>query len=327
MDNQAQPKKHRGAQQSQVSMTNLAAAWRDHHKRSFLASYQRLLATPIQTGLTLLVIAIALALPAVLYVCLANVQGLGQGWQSNTQISVYLTPKTRLEDAKRLMVQVTEFPSVKSVKLIDADTGLAEFQEYSGLGDSLRQLEDNPLVHVLEVIPVASISELSTLKALSVELAKYNLVDDVQIDMNWLRRLYSMINLAEHLVTGLALLLALGVLLIIGNTIRLAIENRRKEIIVSKLVGATNSFVRRPFLYTGFLYGLAGGLLASLILLLLITWLAGPIGQLVDAYNTDYTLQGMGVMQIISLVAAAALLGWVGAWTAVGRHLRYIEPS
>jgi cell division transport system permease protein len=133
--------------------------------------------------------------------------------------------------------------------------------------------------------------------------------------------------LAERLVLALGLLLVLGVLLVVGNTIRLAIENRRDEIVVVKLVGGTNAFVRRPFLYTGIWYGVGGGLLAWILLMLAIGWLSGPVGQLATLYQSDFYLQGLGFSGSLAMLLLAALVGWIGAWLAVARHLGQINPQ
>ncbi len=320
-------KPKRGARQSRNSIANLFRAWWAHHRSSLQDSYQRLWLSPLQTALTLLVVAIALSLPTILFVGLSSLQGLGQNWQNSSQMSVFLVPNTSLNDAERFREQLQSMPEIESVALTDADTGLAQFEQFSGVSEALNGLDENPLSHVLTVVPAAGLDTPEKLELLQTQLSNLSWVDEVQLDLLWLRKLFSMIDLAERIVLGLAALLALGVLLIVGNTIGLAIENRRQEIIVAKLVGATNSFVRRPFLYTGFFYGLGGGLLASLLVLLLITWLSDPVAELALQYASDYALSGFESEVILVLLLASAGLGWLGAWLAVGRHLRAIEPT
>ena len=153
------------------------------------------------------------------------------------------------------------------------------------------------------------------------------LVDDVMLDMKWMQRLQAMLEVGERLAFSLGLALALGVLLIIGNTIRLAIENRRDEIVVVKLVGGTNAYVRRPFLYTGIWYGVIGGMLAWVLVALGLQWISGPVGHLAELYQSLFHLIGLGFVGLVALLLIGAGLGLLGAWLAVARHLSSIEPK
>ena len=151
-------------------------------------------------------------------------------------------------------------------------------------------------------------------------------VDDVQIDMAWLQRLHLLIEMGHKIVLALGITLGIGVLLVIGNTIRLAIESRRNEIIVVKLVGGTNAYVRRPFLYTGLLLGLFGALIASIMLFSCLMWISSSVENLASLYQSQYRLQGLGITGFLSLMLIGGLFGLGGAWIAVSRHLRDIEP-
>jgi cell division transport system permease protein len=185
-------------------------------------------------------------------------------------------------------------------------------------------LEENPLPGVLLVQPKTTIPSL--LENLQQELSREPLVTEVRIDMQWVRRLQEFMRLAERLVLALSGLLALGLLVIIGNTIRLAIENRRDEILIVKLVGGTNAYVRRPLLYTGLWYGLGGGILAALLLAIGLQWLGNPITQLANLYQSSFQLHGLGLTGSLQLILVTGLMGVLGAWFAVGRHLSQIEP-
>jgi cell division transport system permease protein len=151
-------------------------------------------------------------------------------------------------------------------------------------------------------------------------------IDQAVLDLEWVQRLYSMMALGKRLVIALAALLALGVLLVVGNTIRLAIESRRDEIVIVKLVGGTNAFVRRPFLYTGLWYGLGGGILAWLIIGFGLFWLSSPVAELAGLYRSQFELQGLGIGDSLMMWLCGGLLGLAGAWLAVSRHLGAIEP-
>lgn len=315
-----------GAKLARTSGRQTFVAWWGHHRRSCRDSLLRLLQTPMQSLLTWLVIAIAVALPAGLYLGLQNLQQLGDGWQDSAQMSVFLKRSAKPAAIDALRTQLAQNPQIKTIDTIDPASALAEFQRFSGLGDVLNSLDENPLPTVFIVEPAISIQTPEQLDQLKVQIAGQPVIDSVQLDMGWLRRLHELLSLGERLVLSLAALLSLGVLLIIGNTLRLAIENRRDEIIVTKLVGGTNGFVRRPFLYTGFWYGVGGGLFAVLVILLLGLWISGPVSRLVSLYESEYALSGLGMENLALLLLASAFLGWLGAWIAVSRHLRGIEP-
>ncbi len=314
-----------GASQKRVGITSRLQAWRLHHYDSARNSLQRLLSTPLQTLLTLLVVAIALALPAFFFVALGNLETLGQNWQGRPQLSVYLHKEARSEAITAFERKVESRKDVADVSYISAAQALVEFERMSGLGAALQTLSENPLPPALILSP----SDLSpeALDSLQHDLSKDPLVETVQLDMDWVLRLNQLLELAGRLVMSLGLLLGLGVLLVIGNTIRLAIENRRAEIIVVKLVGGTDGFVRRPFLYTGIWYGLGGGLLALILLLLTVIWLSGPVNTLSSLYESEYQLSGLGFLSSIGLLLIAGSLGLAGAWLAVRRHLSAIEPT
>lgn len=316
-----------GASQSKYGFKQQFQAWRSHHKIVALESLTRLLSSPLQSLLTWLVVAIALALPAFLYLALAQLQTIGEGWHTRAQLSVFLNQRTREEAVTDLRAQMLSRAEIGSVEYISPEQALAEFEQYSGLGDVVASLDENPLPPVLVVVPAEEFSQAQHLESLRTALISDPRVDDVRIDMEWVQRLQQMMVVGQRLVLALAALLALGVLLVIGNTIRLTIENRRDEIVIVKLVGATNAFVRRPFLYSGFWYGLGGGLLAWVVLLVGVGLLASPINQLAELYQSDFRLRGLNLIESTAILLIASLLGLFGAAFAVSRHLHTIEPS
>ena len=320
-------KKTRGARVSETTLVQMLVAWWSHHKSSCTNSLKRLLDTPLQSLLTWMVIAIALALPTGLYLGLHNIHSLGYGWQDNAQMSVFLNRQSSSQVINQLKKALNDDDEIASVDHITPDGALAEFQQYSGLGDVLHNLDENPLPTVFIVNPKKSVDNPDKLDQLQGRIAAYKIVEYVQLDLAWLRRLHELLTLGKRVVFALASLLFLGVLLIIGNTLRLAIENRRSEIIVTKMVGGTNGFVRRPFLYTGFWYGLGGGLLAVILLLIMGGWLSGPVSKLINLYESQYSLRFLSVRSVIALLSMSTFLGWAAAWLAVSRHLRRIEPS
>jgi cell division transport system permease protein len=216
---------------------------------------------------------------------------------------------------------------VTSVEYISAQQALLEFKALSGFGSALRYLEDNPLPAVFLVQPMmeGEVDLVQTQKIIT-DITALPVVDDVQIDMAWLQRLHSLIEMGHKIVLALGITLGIGVLLVIGNTIRLAIESRRNEIIVVKLVGGTNAYVRRPFLYTGLLLGLFGALIASIMLFSCLMWISSSVENLASLYQSQYRLQGLGITGFLSLMLIGGVFGLGGAWIAVSRHLRDIEP-
>lgn len=323
----AKPAKPRsmGASQSRTRVADRFDSWQAHHSTTAVESLQRLLRTPLQSLLTWLVVAVAIALPAALYLALNNLQYIGYSWQDSGQLSVFMQRDVRPEAVESLQSQLQEREEVDAVVHIEPEEALEEFRAYSGLGRVLDDLEQNPLPHVLLINP--AITDPEALQALRDNIAEDAAVAEVRLDMQWVERLQQIMQLAARGVLALGMLLALGVLLAIGNTIRLAIENRRDEILVVKLVGGTDAFVRRPFLYTGLWYGIGGGVLSLLLVGFGLWWLSGPVAQLADLYQSDFRLQGLGWINSLQLVLLAGLLGLLGAWLAVARHLSQIEPS
>lgn len=314
-----------GANFSKINTTDRIKAWRRHHLAVAVDSLARLLATPFGSLMTWAVIAIALSLPVGLYVFLNNAQLVSSNWDGSAQISLYLKEQVN-DDAGRNLTQKLQMDAdIAETRYLSREQTLAEFKEFSGFGEALNYLEDNPLPPVIIVRP--AISGITSQKALVERLQALPEVEEAQLDLAWVKRLYHIMQLGQRTITALGVLLSLAVLLVIGNTIRLAIESRRQEIVVVKLIGATDAFVRRPFLYTGIWYGLGGGLLAWLLINVSLFWLDVPVRSLASAYASDFSLIGLNLLDSILLLISSTLLGWLGAWIAVGRHLGKVEPQ
>jgi cell division transport system permease protein len=316
-----------GANHSEHSSSVLLHAWFAHHQFSCRDSLQRLLKTPWQSLMTWMVVAIAMVLPAILYLGLHNVQQLGQDWRGNGQMSLYIESQAQPLAIEKLQQRLLTYTDIESITVVSPDAAKQEFQQYSGLGDVLESLDENPLPTVFIVKPTMTASHPEELIALQGKLKVEPLIELAQLDTGWLRRLHEMMNIAQRAVLALAALLALGVLFIIGNTIRLSIESRRNEIVVVKMVGGTDGFVRRPFLYTGFWYGIGGGILALGLLFFAGLWLSAPVQRLASLYGSEYSVTWFDFNTVVFILCGAAFLGWIGSWLDVARHLKSIEPE
>ncbi len=294
------------------------------HPRMLVFSLAKLAANPLASLMTVAVIGISIALPTAAYVLLQNARAASSGWDANARISLYLDavgPKRAAE----LDAEARRQPGVASVVYLDPDAALAEFRSLSDFGDALDALGENPLPGVLVVQPEPDLQP-ADVQALAEALQALEGVDLAQLDVEWVKRLHAILAIIGRSVTVLALLLALAVLLVVGNTIRLDILNRRDEIEVTKLIGASDAFIRRPFLYGGAWYGLLGGALALVLSGVALWLLSGPVADLASLYGSAFRLSLMDPALAGAVLGGSGLLGWVGSWLAVGRHLRRIEP-
>ena len=298
-----------------------------HHLQMFVASLGYLSRQPFSSLMTSAVIAIALALPAGLYIALDNASQLSAGWDGTTQISLFLKSNASLEQAEKLAKKLRQDIEIEKVSVIDRDKGLNQFQQISGFGDAIKFLDENPLPHVITVQPIVDQHRPDQVIHLVDSLQEEALVELAQLDMQWVKRLYTLLEVAQRGVWIIGSLLGLAVLLIVGNTIRLDIQNRRESIEVSKLIGASNAFIRRPFLYTGMWYGLSGGLLAWILITVSLGIMEDPIHKLAALYYSSYEVIGFSTGNVIILIMISCILGLGGSWLAVGRHLSEIEPS
>lgn len=292
-----------------------------------LSSLGRLWRTPVASLMTAAVIGIALALPSGLHVLLSNAQRLSDNWDGSSRISVFLKDSVSDDQARELAGHLRNLAGIGEVRTISRAQALAEFRRLSGFGDALKALDTNPLPAVLVVRPALALTTPAQIQSLVEKLRQLPQVHLAQLDIQWVRRLHAIVAIAQRAVLVLGAILGLAVLLIVGNTIRLDIQNRRQEIEVIKLVGATDAFIRRPFLYGGMWYGLFGGAIAWLLVALALWLLGGPVERLAALYDSAYGLRMIDLPTTVLLFITSAALGLFGSWIAVGRHLRAIEPT
>jgi cell division transport system permease protein len=308
-----------------VKARGALSAWAMRHVTTAMAALGRLAKQPFASFLTVLVIAVTLALPAAMHLIIKNVKTVSGSWENALDFSVYLSPDTSAEAATRLAVLIDQRADVQSVTLIPADEALEEFKSLSGFGPALDHLPENPLPHTIVVRPSSANTEQS-MALLHEELANLPETDLVQVDTEWVQRFHAILDMLQRAVAIGATLLGAAIIVIIGNTIRLDIQNRREEIEVTKLIGAGNGFVRRPFLYSGCWYGLGGGLLALVLVAYGLMALQEPASRLAGLYDSSFQLLTLSFRESLAIVAAGAFLGLAGSWLAVARHLRRIEP-
>lgn len=314
----------RGARSQQTRFVSRLRAWGRHHRAMALDSLFRLIRHPVGNLLTMLAIAIALVLPAALWLTLDSAKLLDAELEESATLTVYLETAVDEAQAARIEEAVGAEPDVIQTRLISAEQGMAEFQQSLGLDDALAGLEDNPLPASIVIYPQSV--EPEAMGQLAQRLDSLTGVDEVRVDLAWVERLRHLAELGRRVALALGALFGLGVLLVVGNTIRLAVESRRREIEVVMLIGATHAFVRRPFLYSGAWYGFGGGLLALGLLGLGNHWLSLPVAALAASYGASFTLPQLDMTGSTILLTCSTLLGWLGAWLAVTRHLTSIRP-
>ncbi len=298
----------------------------ERHAQALLGSLGRLARQPFATFLTVVVIGIALALPAALWLAVANLRAVTDGLDDTVQLSVYLAMPTSASEARQAAAAIEAKDGVADAVLVSPDEGLAEFRKLSGVGDALEALPENPLPWLVKVRPSPPHDTAAGVEALAAELRKIERVELVEADTAWVRRIHAIEDTIQQLVLLVAAVLAAGVLAVVGNTIRLEINGRRAEIEVTKLVGGSNAFVRRPFLYSGFWHGLGGGLLAVALVAAGLVALGPFVDRLAAAYGATFSLRGLAPDEWPLVLGGGALLGLVGAWLAATYHLRRIEP-
>jgi cell division transport system permease protein len=301
--------------------------WLARHAQTLIGSLGRIVQHPLATLMTMAVIAVALALPLFLNVLLQNTFTATANWNQAFDLSVYLDKKAGSERTQALAKQLRARADVAAVRVITAEQALKDFRDTSGFGKALDALSDNPLPNTLIVTPTLAASTAEGTLALKKSIGALADVETVQLDTEWVQRLNAMLEVLRRIVWLVGGLLGLGVVLVVGNTIRLDILNRRAEIEVMKLVGATDGFARRPFLYSGVWYGLGGGLGAVLMVAAAVAVLADPVDYLAGLYGSSLHLKGLGVPEAAGVLGLAVVLSWLGSWIAATRHIRAIEPS
>lgn len=314
----------RGARSQQAFLGSRMRAWGRHHRAMAIDSLQRLVRYPLGNLVTMLAIAIALVLPAAFWLTLDSARLLDTELTESATLTVYLGNGVNGAQAGRIHEAVTAQPEVDQARFISADQGMADFQRSLGLEETLSGLASNPLPASIVIQPRDV--DPAVMQTLAERLGQMTGVDEVRLDLAWIERLRNLAALGRRLALALGVLFGLGVLLVVGNTVRLSVESRRREIEVIMLIGATHAFVRRPFLYSGAWYGFGGGVFALALLSLGGHWLALPVVALADSYGAQFSLPALDVTGSTILLSCSTLLGWLGAWLAVTRHLASIKP-
>ena len=304
-----------------------AGIWFSHHQDAALNALGRLVRQPVSALMTLLVIGIALALPAALHLLVQNARMVSGEWANAVDLSVYLTPGTSEADINLVKESIEANEQVDGIILLSAAEALRDFTSLSGFGKALEALENNPLPATIIVRPNALDGEPEQVARLADQLRSLPNVDLVQLDTEWVERFHGMLNVIRRAVAVAATLLALAVLIIVGNSIRMEIQQRRDEIEVTKLVGGSDAFIRRPFVYTGIWFGLLGGIIATLLVTSAVALMSEPVSRVAGLYGSQFRLTGLVDLQWLWLIGLATLLGAIGSWSAASRHLKAIEPS
>jgi cell division transport system permease protein len=297
-----------------------------YHLQAASSSLHFLCRKPMATLMTVIVIAITLTLPALFWVFSDNLQNMTRNWERGGHISLYLKPSLPAQEQTAVFEHIQSMEGVGKISLKSSLEGLKELQAQEGMHDILRYLPENPLPAVIEVIPALTFAQPFQVQQLFTRLQALPQVEQAKLDMKWITRLHAILGFASKTAHAVMALLASAVVLIIGNTLRLAIHNRQEEIQVLKLIGATDPYIARPFLYSGIWYSLAGAVLAVLFVNIFMLSFAVAIKQLASAYQMHYPTMGLTVKQAYSLVLVATALGWLGARLSVNRQLASIEP-
>ncbi|HEY8037881.1 MAG TPA: permease-like cell division protein FtsX [Methylobacter sp.] len=302
-------------------------AYRNHHAQALFSSLGRLVASRFSSAMTIIVLAIAISLASGFYILVTNLQQLAGNLEASNQISLFIKDEISEARTNKFANSIRQNPDIQDVKLITKEQALEEFQSYSGFGDAIKALEKNPLPVVIQVLPKNSLENEQALEALLDDFKRSAEVDFAQMDMQWVKRLKSIMTIARRGVTLLSLLLGAGVLFITANTIRLELHNRRDEVVIAKLVGATNGFIHRPFLYSGFWIGFFSGVTAWFIVTTIMLILKQPIETLSRLYDGAFHVVFLGFAETLALLFISSVLGVVGSWIVLHFQLQQLKPE
>ena len=283
--------------------------------------------TPLASLMTILVLGLSLTLPATLYIVVKNVQQVSSGFSDAAEISLFVKESMNEQQTQTLVKRLALYPEIEDVKLISKSQALDEFKLISGFGQALDYLEDNPLPNVVLVTPTTRYRKPQAAQQLLDKLESEREIEFGKLDIEWLERLNALLSLLKESVVTIALLLLSAVILIIGNTIRLSIMDKKEEIQVLKLVGATNTFIHTPFIWTGIWYGVIGGFVAFMSVAMMLWWLESAVSVVAGIYQSAFVLQGLNLHELMILLLLAVGLGFGGSFLSVHRYIRDIEPD
>lgn len=316
-----------GAQKHSVSFSQKIVMFFTSHFRQCISSLGELIRTPLASFMTIAVLGISITLPATLYVLVKNLSHISANTSQAAEISVFMEDSASEADIQQLVKRLRTWPEIESLVFISSEDALEEFRQLSGFGDAVDYLDKNPLPNVLLVYPEQRFGSPGAAQTLLDKIIQQREVDSGKLDIEWLERLHAIMAVANELVTMISMLLFFAVILIVGNTIRLNIFNKRNEILVMKLVGATDSFIQRPFLYTGFWYGFLGGVIAWITVAILLWWMSSSITDILSLYNQDFYLAGLDFSTLVSMLFISVFMGLSGSAISVSRYVRQIEPQ
>lgn len=323
----AHKKKGAQAEKLKPQFAKRIHAYLDSHAHALFSSLGRLLRTLAGFTLTVFVLAVSMALAGSFYVIVKNLQQLTSTFESSNQISIFLKKEAAPDKIKILLEQFQNDTAIASVKLITAEQALEEFKNHSGFGDALKALDHNPLPPVIVVLPKNSLQDQQAIEGLVRRFQQHADVDFAQLDLQWVQRIQSIVALAERGVLLMSCLFGLAVLLVTSNTIRLELQNRREEVIIEKLVGATDAYIRRPFLYTGFWLGFSAGVVAWFVVTVIMLFLHGPVEQLSLQYAEHFNLSFLSISESLSLLGISSGLGILGAGSVLYSQLALMKPE
>jgi len=298
--------------------------WLNQHWFVFLLTLKRLLSAPITNLLSILVMGIAISLPASIYTAMDNLQTLSSNTVTAPQISLFLKKDTTRQDMDSIRLLLEENTLVTGYLFVPKDQALYQLQLDNGFSEAVQNLAYNPLPDAF-IVDTANVGA-DVIDQLRTDMQTWPAIEHVQFDSLWAKRLEALLNFGRILVFTLFTLLSIAIVAIMFNTIRLQILTRQQEIAVSKLIGATDSFIQRPFLYFGALQGFAGGVTAWLIISTVFQMLSDELQTIARLYSLEIQLSPPDYADTISLLAFATWLGWLGARVSVANHLWQIEP-
>ncbi|WP_312240513.1 permease-like cell division protein FtsX [Pantoea sp.] len=305
----------------------LKGGWQEQWRYALRGTLSDMWRQPLATLLTVMVIAISLTLPSVCYMVWKNVSQAATQWYPAPQLTVYLSKTLDDSAAENVATQLKQLDGVDNVNYLTREEALSEFRNWSGFGGAMDMLEQNPLPAVAIITPKLNFQNSDTMQNLRERVAKVDGVDEVRMDDSWFARLAALTGLVGQVAAMIGILMVVAVFLVIGNSVRLSIFARRDTINVQKLIGATDGFILRPFLYGGALLGLSGALLSLILSEVLVLRLQTVVAHVAAVFGTTFTLEGFSWDEALLLLLIAAMIGWIAAWLATAQHLRRFTPQ
>jgi len=305
----------------------LKGGWQEQWRYALRGTLSDMWRQPLATLLTVMVIAISLTLPSVCYMVWKNVSQAATQWYPAPQLTVYLSKTLDDTAAENVVAQLKQVEGVDNVNYLTREEALNEFRNWSGFGGAMDMLEQNPLPAVAIITPKLNFQNSDTMQSLRNRVTKVQGVDEVRMDDSWFARLAALTGLVGQIASMIGVLMIVAVFLVIGNSVRLSIFARRDTINVQKLIGATDGFILRPFLYGGALLGFSGAVLSLLLSEVLVLRLQSVVASVATVFGTTFSLEGFSWDEALLLLLIAAIIGWVAAWLATVQHLRRFTPQ